>query len=128
MELFSKIPQRKLGARGLTVSAIGLGCMAMIRRAHQVHPISVIQSEYSLWERNLEEDIFPLLRLLGIGLVAFIPLGRGFLAGTAMRAESYPSSDFRYDDPCLKGGNFDKNMATAEVVREIAATQGATAA
>ncbi|MBG6078209.1 aryl-alcohol dehydrogenase-like predicted oxidoreductase [Polaromonas sp. CG_9.11] len=99
-----------------------------IRRAHQVHPISAIQSEYSLWERNLEQDILPLLRTLGIGLVAFSPLGRGFMAGTAKRAESYSPSDFRYDDPRLKGGNFDKNMAAAEAVRQVADAQEATTA
>lgn len=99
-----------------------------IRRAHQVHPISVIQSEYSLWERNMEEDILPLLRFLGIGLVAFSPLGRGFLAGTAKRAESYPPSDFRYDDPRLKGSNFDKNMTAAGAVRLVAVDHGATPA
>jgi aryl-alcohol dehydrogenase-like predicted oxidoreductase len=60
---------------------------------------SAPQSEYSLWERNLEADILPLLRELGIGLVAFSPLGRGFLAGTAKRAEEYPPSDFRFLDP-----------------------------
>ena len=63
---------------------------ATIRRAHAVHPISALQSEYSLWERNLEGEILPLLRELGIGLVAFSPLGRGFLTGTARRAEDYP--------------------------------------
>ena len=63
---------------------------ATIRRAHAVHPISALQSEYSLWERNLENDIIPVLRELGIGLVPFSPLGRGFLTGTARRAEEYP--------------------------------------
>ena len=66
-----------------------------IRRAHAVHPISVLQSEYSLWERNLEPRIIPLLRELGIGLVPFAPLGRGFLTGAVKRAEEYPEGDFR---------------------------------
>src|SRR6478672_11066698 len=66
-----------------------------IRRAHAVHPIAALQSEYSLWERNLEPRIIPLLRELGIGLVPFAPLGRGFLTGSAPRAEDLPESDFR---------------------------------
>jgi aryl-alcohol dehydrogenase-like predicted oxidoreductase len=66
---------------------------ATIRRAHAVHPVSALQSEYSLWERNLEPRIIPLLRELGIGLVPFSPLGRGFLTGTAKRAEEYPEND-----------------------------------
>ncbi|MYM93803.1 aldo/keto reductase [Duganella vulcania] len=94
--------------------------VANIRRAHAVHPISVLQSEYSLWERNLEADVLPALRELGIGLVAFSPLGRGFLAGTAKRAEEYPPSDFRHLDPRLQGENFDRNMEAAAIVRELA--------
>lgn len=91
-----------------------------IRRAHAVHPISALQSEYSLWERNLESDILPLLRELGIGLVPFAPLGRGFLSGSAQRAEDYPPTDFRHLDPRLQGGNFDRNMQAAATVRRIA--------
>lgn len=70
-----------------------------IRRAHAVHPISALQSEYSLWERNLEARIIPLLRELGIGLVPFAPLGRGFLTGQVKRAEEYPQGDYRRGDP-----------------------------
>ncbi|WLI87800.1 aldo/keto reductase [Massilia sp. R2A-15] len=99
---------------------------ANIRRAHAVHPISALQSEYSLWERNLEADILPLLRELGIGLVAFSPLGRGFLAGTAQRAETYPPSDFRHLDPRLQGENFDANMRAAQLVRDIASGRNLT--
>lgn len=99
-----------------------------IRRAHAVHPISALQSEYSLWERNLEARIIPLLRELGIGLVPFSPLGRGFLAGTARRAEEYPQGDFRRGDPRFAGDNFDANMRAALVVRDLAARKGATAA
>jgi aryl-alcohol dehydrogenase-like predicted oxidoreductase len=95
-----------------------------IRKAHAVHPISALQSEYSLWERNLEADILPTLRELGIGLVPFSPLGRGFLSGTAQRAESYPASDFRHLDPRMQGDNFDANMRAAKVVGEIAAAKG----
>lgn len=97
-----------------------------IRRAHAVHPITAVQSEYSLWERNLEQDIIPVLRELGIGLVAFSPLGRGFLTGTAKRAEEYPKGDYRRGDPRFQGENFDANVRAASVVREIAERRGAT--
>ena len=97
--------------------------VANIRRAHAVHPISALQSEYSLWERNLEADVLPVLRELGIGLVPFSPLGRGFLAGTARRAEAYPPSDFRHQDPRLQGANFDANVAAARIVADIAAAR-----
>ena len=99
-----------------------------IRRAHAVHPISALQSEYSLWERNLEAEIIPLLRELGIGLVPFSPLGRGFLTGTARRAEEYPEGDYRRGDPRFQGANFDANMRAAAVVGEVAAELGATPA
>jgi aryl-alcohol dehydrogenase-like predicted oxidoreductase len=97
-----------------------------IRRAHAVHPISVLQSEYSLWERNLEPRIVPLLRELGIGLVPFAPLGRGFLTGAVKRAEEYPEGDFRRGDPRYQGENFDANVRAASAVRELAARKDAT--
>ena len=101
--------------------------VANIRRAHAVHPLTAVQSEYSLWERNLEADVLPALRELGIGLVPFSPLGRGFLTGEVQRAEDLPKDDFRHDDPRYQGANFDANMAAAAKVREIAAGLGATA-
>lgn len=101
--------------------------VSIIRRAHAVHPISALQSEYSLWERNVEADILPVLRELGIGLVPFSPLGRGFLSGTAQRAENYPPSDFRHLDPRLQGENFDVNMRAAKVVADLAAQRGCLA-
>jgi len=97
-----------------------------IRRAHAVHPISVLQSEYSLWERNLEPRIIPLLREIGIGLVPFAPLGRGFLTGAVRRAEEYPEGDFRRGDPRYQGENFDANVRAASAVRELAARKSAT--
>jgi aryl-alcohol dehydrogenase-like predicted oxidoreductase len=97
---------------------------ANIRRAHAVHPVSALQSEYSLWERNLEPEIIPLLRELGIGLVPFCPLGRGFLTGEVKRAEDYPAGDFRRTDPRYQGENFDANMQAAGTVRDIAAAKG----
>ncbi len=99
---------------------------ATIRRAHAVHPVAALQSEYSLWERNLEPRIIPLLRQLGIGLVPFCPLGRGFLTGTVRRAEDYPPSDFRHHDPRLQGAHFEANMQAAAAVRELASEKGAT--
>jgi aryl-alcohol dehydrogenase-like predicted oxidoreductase len=99
-----------------------------IRRAHKIHPITALQSEYSLWERNLEPGIIPMLRELGIGLVPFSPLGRGFLAGSAKRAEEYPEGDFRRGDPRFQGENFDANVRAASIVREIGAKRNATPA
>lgn len=98
-----------------------------IRRAYAVHPISAVQSEYSLWERNLEPRIIPVLRELGIGLVPFAPLGRGFLTGSVKRAEEYPQADFRRNDPRYQGENFDANVRAASGVRELAARKGTTA-
>jgi aryl-alcohol dehydrogenase-like predicted oxidoreductase len=97
-----------------------------IRRAHAVHPIAALQSEYSLWERNLEARIIPALRELSIGLVPFAPLGRGFLTGAVRRAEEYPEGDFRRGDPRYQGANFDANVRAASAVRELAAQKGAT--
>jgi aryl-alcohol dehydrogenase-like predicted oxidoreductase len=98
-----------------------------IRRAHAVHPIAALQSEYSLWERNLEPQIIPLLRELGIGLVPFAPLGRGFLTGSVKRAEEYAEGDYRRGDPRYQGENFEANMRAASAVRELGARKGATA-
>ena len=97
-----------------------------IRRAHSVHPISAVQSEYSLWERNLEPRIIPLLRELGIGLVPFAPLGRGFLTGAVRRAEEYPEGDFRRNDPRYQGENFDANVRAASLIRELATRRNLT--
>ncbi|WP_026883010.1 aldo/keto reductase [Clostridium akagii] len=94
---------------------------ANIRRAHAIHPVSALQSEYSLWERNLEPDVIPVLRELGIGLVTFSPLGRGFLTGDINRAEEYPESDTRHSDPRYQGKNFDANVKAARIVHDIAA-------
>jgi len=91
-----------------------------------VHPIAALQSEYSLWERNLEPHIIPLCRELGIGIVPFAPLGRGFLTGNVKRAEEYPESDFRHKDPRYQGENFDANMRAATVVSDIARRKDST--
>jgi aryl-alcohol dehydrogenase-like predicted oxidoreductase len=98
--------------------------VANIRRAHAVYPVSALQSEYSLWERNLEAEVLPAIRELGIGLVPFAPLGRGFLTGQVKRAEEYPEGDFRRGDPRYQGENFDANMRAAEAVRDVAQSLG----
>jgi len=100
---------------------------ATIRRAHAVQPVTALQSEYSLWWREPESKTFAVLEELGIGLVPFSPLGRGFLTGEVKRAEDLPADDFRHDDPRYQGANFDANVAAAAKVREIAEGLGATA-
>jgi len=112
------VQQGKVRYFGLSEAGV-----ANIRRAHAVHPVSAVQSEYSLWERNLEADVIPALRELGIGLVPFSPLGRGFLTGAVKRAEDYPPGDFRRGDPRYQGKNFDANMQAAQVVRDVAAAK-----
>jgi aryl-alcohol dehydrogenase-like predicted oxidoreductase len=97
-----------------------------IRRAHRVHPIAALQSEYSLWERNLEPRIIPLIRELGIGLVPFSPLGRGFLTGNFKRAEEYAADDYRRNDPRFQSENFDSNLRIAKRVQALAERKGAT--
>jgi len=114
------VKQGKVRFFGLSEAGV-----ANIRRAHSVHPVSAVQSEYSLWERNLEADVIPVLRELGVGLVPFSPLGRGFLTGAVKRAEEYPEGDFRRGDPRYQGANFDANVAAAQTVRDIAAAKGA---
>jgi len=99
-----------------------------IRRAHAVHPISALQSEYSLWERNLEARILPVLRELGIGLVPFAPLGRGFLTGQVPRAEAMRDDDFRKGDPRFAGAHYDANVATVATVHRVALRLGVTPA
>ena len=101
---------------------------ASIRRAHAVHPISALQSEYSLWERNIEATTLPVCRELGIGVVPYCPLGRGFLTGQAKRAEDYPEGDYRRGDPRIQGENFDANMKLVDAVRALATAKGATPA
>ena len=101
---------------------------ATLRRAHAVHPISALQSEWSLWERGVEAEIWPLCQELGIGFVPYSPLGRGFLTGSMARAEDLPDSDYRKKDPRYQGSNYDANMAAVDIVKDVAAGHGATAA
>ena len=95
-----------------------------IRRAHAVHPITALQTEYSLWSRDVEDEILPTVRELGIGFVAYSPLGRGFLTGQIRRFEDLPEDDFRRTSPRFQGENFEKNLELVEQVREIAEEKG----
>jgi aryl-alcohol dehydrogenase-like predicted oxidoreductase len=99
-----------------------------IRRAHAVHPITALQTEYSLWSREPEAEILPTCRELGIGFVAYSPLGRGFLAGRFDSAEEIEENDFRRNNPRFSGENFERNRRLAAKVREIAEEKGVTAA
>jgi aryl-alcohol dehydrogenase-like predicted oxidoreductase len=91
-----------------------------IRRAHAVHPITALQSEYSLWSRDPEDEVLPVLRELGIGLVAYSPLGRGFLTGAIKSPDDLDAGDFRRASPRFQGENFKQNLQLVERVREIA--------
>ncbi len=99
-----------------------------IRRAHAVHPISALQTEYSLWTRDVERRILPTVRELGIGFVAYSPLGRGFLSGRWSSPDEIPEGDFRKHNPRFQGENFARNMAIVERVRELGERKGATPA
>ncbi|MBM3677834.1 MAG: aldo/keto reductase [Actinobacteria bacterium] len=99
-----------------------------IRRAHAVHPLSAVQTEYSLWERSLEAEILPTMRELGIGLVAYSPLGRGFLAGAVTSLDDLAPDDYRRQDPRFFPENLPGNLAIAAGVRSVAAQLGATPA
>ncbi|HKR10313.1 MAG TPA: aldo/keto reductase [Gemmatimonadaceae bacterium] len=99
-----------------------------IRRAHAVHPISAVQSEYSLWERNLEPQIIPALRELGIGLVPFSPLGKGFLTGKINEATNFDSTDFRNTIPRFTPENRKRNLALVDTVTDLAKRKQATPA
>lgn len=97
-----------------------------IRRAHAVHPITALQTEYSLWERGPEAEILPTLRELGIGFVAYSPLGRGFLTGEIKNVAELDENDFRRTDPRFQGENFARNSALVEQVRQLASQKDAT--
>jgi len=98
-----------------------------LRRAHRVHPISALQSEYSLWTRDPEDGVLAACRELGIGFVAYSPLGRGFLTGQIRRFEDLAADDYRRMSPRFQGGNFQKNLDLVARVQELAKTKGCTA-
>lgn len=111
--------------RHIGLSEVGVNT---IRRAHAVHPITAVQSEYSLWTRDQEAEILPLLRELGIGFVAYSPLGRGFLTGSIRSTEGLPDSDYRKTNPRFFDENFQHNLNSADELRDISADIGATPA
>jgi aryl-alcohol dehydrogenase-like predicted oxidoreductase len=100
---------------------------ATIRRAHATHPVTALQSEYSLWTRDIEDTILPALRELGIGLVPYSPLGRGFLTGTIASAEDLEADDFRRHNPRFQGEALERNLTLVSAVRELAVRKGVTA-
>jgi aryl-alcohol dehydrogenase-like predicted oxidoreductase len=130
-----KVPiEETVGAMGELVEAgkvahLGLSEAApeTIRRAQATHPIAALQTEYSLWSRDPEDEILPTVRELGIGFVAYSPLGRGFLTGRFRSFEDLPEDDFRRVSPRFQGKNFDRNLELVGRVEEIAAEKGVTA-
>ena len=95
-----------------------------IRRAAAVHPIAALQSEYSLWTRDVEDEILPTLRELGIGFVPYSPLGRGFLTGRFQSADALEANDHRRNMPRFQNGNFDKNLGIVRTIEELAQVKG----
>ncbi|AZZ54645.1 aldo/keto reductase [Rathayibacter iranicus] len=117
------IQEGKLRGYGLSEAA-----PATIRRAHAVHPVTAVQSEYSLWTRDPEADVLPVLRELGIGFVPYSPLGRGFLTGSIRSVDELGSDDFRRDNPRFADGALEANLRIVEAVDRVAAEADATAA
>jgi aryl-alcohol dehydrogenase-like predicted oxidoreductase len=112
------------------VKDIGLSEAApeTIRRAHVVHPVTALQTEYSLWTRDPEAEILPTVRQLGIGFVAYSPLGRGFLTGQIRSLDQLSASDFRANNPRFANGNFEQNLRIVHAVEVVATEVGATPA
>lgn len=101
---------------------------ATIRRAHAVHPITALQTEYSLWSRDVEDEILPVCRELGIGFVPYSPLGRGFLTGQIKRLEDLAEDDYRRHSPRFRGSNFQRNLDLVDRIVELAKVKGCTPA
>jgi aryl-alcohol dehydrogenase-like predicted oxidoreductase len=97
-----------------------------IRRAHAIHPVTAVQSEYSLWSRDIEDEVIPALRELGVGLVAYSPLGRGFLSGSFKSVDDLEPDDFRRYSPRFQGDNFGKNLELVAQIKELADEKGVT--
>jgi aryl-alcohol dehydrogenase-like predicted oxidoreductase len=117
------VAQGKIGHIGMSEASA-----ASIRRAHAVHPITALQSEYSLWTRDPEAEILPLVRELNIGFVPYSPLGRGFLTGQFTSAADLPADDFRSQNPRFQQENFDQNLRIVTEVKDVATEVGATPA
>lgn len=127
--------EETVGAMGELVDAGKVGHIGLseagpqtLRRAQKTHPITALQTEYSLWSRFPEEDILPTVRELGIGFVAYSPLGRGFLTGRFQKLEDLPADDWRRHNPRFQGENFQKNLELVEHIRDLADDKGVTAA
>jgi aryl-alcohol dehydrogenase-like predicted oxidoreductase len=116
------VAEGKVGNLGLSEASVDT-----IRRAAAVHPIAALQSEWSLWSRDIEDEIVPTCRELGIGIVPFSPLGRGFLTGRITSKDDLPEADMRRNQPRFGDGAFDANLSSVDVVRDVAAAHGATA-
>ncbi|HEU0134551.1 MAG TPA: aldo/keto reductase, partial [Allosphingosinicella sp.] len=117
------VSQGKVRFLGLSEAA-----PATVRRAHSVHPIAALQTEYSLWSRDAEAELLPTVRELGIAYVAYSPLGRGFLTGQYKTPSDFPDDDYRRFHPRFTGANFDKNIALVAEIEKMAAEKGCTAA
>jgi aryl-alcohol dehydrogenase-like predicted oxidoreductase len=117
------VKEGKVKYLGLSEASAGT-----IRKAHAVHPITALQTEYSLWTRDLEDEILPTIRELGIGLVPYSPLGRGFLTGSFKQAADLADDDFRKHNPRFQGDNFTANAELVKSIEQIAETKRATAA
>jgi aryl-alcohol dehydrogenase-like predicted oxidoreductase len=130
----TKVPiEETVGAMGELVAAgkvryLGLSeaAPATIRRAHATHPISALQTEYSLWSRDPEDAILPTIRELGIGFVPYSPLGRGFLTGRFRSLADLPADDYHHDNPRRQGENFPKNLDLVERIERMAGEKGCT--
>ena len=117
------VSEGKVRHIGLSEAWIGT-----VRRAHAVHPVTALQSEYSLWTRDQESEMLPVLRELGIGLVAYSPLGKGFLTGQIRSIDNLSDDDFRKNNPRFIGENFQRNQRIADEVEAVATEVGATPA
>ncbi|WP_405117754.1 aldo/keto reductase [Paenibacillus sp. FSL H8-0317] len=115
------VQQGKIRYIGLSEAPVEI-----IRRAHAVHPITALQTEYSLWSRELEDEIIPVLHELNIGLVPYSPLGRGFLTGQIRSIEDLPEDDYRRHYPRFQGENFQKNLEVVGLIQEMAKQKGCT--
>lgn len=117
------IAEGKIRGYGLSEASV-----TTIRRAHAVHPVTAVQTEYSLWSRDPEKELLPALRELGIGFVPYSPLGRGFLTGAIRSIDVLDAEDFRRGNPRFSGGALDANLAIVEKIADVAADAGATSA
>lgn len=97
-----------------------------IRRAHAIHPITAVETEYSLWSREVEDEVLPVLDELGIGFVPYSPLGRGFLTGQIRTFDDLPADDYRRFFPRFQGDNFNKNLEVVRLIEQLAARKGCT--